>query len=145
MKVYIILVCTQQQWALQVTPVGFYTQKRRSEKNNKKRAGTSNMCFSFTWPKLNTLSILSILVRAVLNWVSKVNQADYFGFGFMTVIQNRSTKSRYFTTVPTCQKNAGVVLEAFLFSLEVEFSFLFKITLGQQICPFCFNISEEHG
>ena len=25
MKKYIILVCTQQQWALQVTPVGFYS------------------------------------------------------------------------------------------------------------------------
>ena len=32
-KIYIILVCTQQQWALQVTPVG----KTLLIKNNKKR------------------------------------------------------------------------------------------------------------
>ena len=38
MKIYIILVCTQQQWALQVTPVGFCPGiKTLLIKNNKKR------------------------------------------------------------------------------------------------------------
>ena len=38
-KIYIILVCTQQQWALQVTPVGFLLTKTLLIKNNKKKRG----------------------------------------------------------------------------------------------------------
>ena len=38
MKIYIILVCTQQQWDLQVTPVGFLLIKMLLiQKNNKER------------------------------------------------------------------------------------------------------------
>ena len=37
MKIYIILVCTQQKWALQMTPVGFLLIKTLLIKNNKKR------------------------------------------------------------------------------------------------------------
>ena len=39
MKMYIILVCTQQQWALQVTPVGFLLIKTLLIKNNKEKRG----------------------------------------------------------------------------------------------------------
>ena len=59
LKIYIILVRTQQQWALQVTPVGFYSQKRCSQKINKKReaalkneAGRAEKHVFFTWPYL---------------------------------------------------------------------------------------------
>ena len=54
---YIILVCTQQQWALLLMPVGFCS-KTLLIKNNKKReaalkneAGGDEKHVFFTWPK----------------------------------------------------------------------------------------------
>jgi len=64
-KNYIILVCTQQQWALQVTPVGFLPLKSLLIKNNKKiEAALKNVAsgdkkqFFFTWPNFKFILVM---------------------------------------------------------------------------------------
>ena len=64
-------MCTQQQWALQVTPVGFLPIKTLLIKINKKReaalkneaGGDKKHVFFFTWPyikrSINQSSLLS--------------------------------------------------------------------------------------
>ena len=69
-KIYIILVCTQQEWALDIfdvirTPslmlknVEKVIKKTEEAPRKIKRAGTRNKCFFFSWPNLRDLSSLS--------------------------------------------------------------------------------------